>query len=81
MERKQKVIPCRGTEDRNGVGTNSGKSGPRNLCLCYANVVWYGVEGAGGGGKRGVHTVCTLMLTCMSLCDVRMCLCWGMEKS
>ena len=31
MERKGKVIPCRGTEDRKGVGTDSGKSGARNL--------------------------------------------------
>ena len=27
------VIPCRGTEDRNGTGINSGKSGMRNLEL------------------------------------------------
>ena len=25
------VIPCRGTEDRNGTGINSRKSGMRNL--------------------------------------------------
>ena len=29
-ERKGKVIPCRGAEDRKGAGTNSGKSGTRN---------------------------------------------------
>ena len=26
-----KAIPCRGTEDRKGAGTSSGKSGTRNL--------------------------------------------------
>ena len=31
MERKGKVIPCRGAEDRKGAGTSSGKSGTRNL--------------------------------------------------
>ena len=30
-ERKGKVTPCRWTEDRKGAGTNSGKSGARNL--------------------------------------------------
>jgi len=30
-ERKGKVIPCRGTEDRKGSRTNRGKSGLRNL--------------------------------------------------
>ena len=30
-ERKGKVIPCRGSEDRKGAGTNSGDSGTRNL--------------------------------------------------
>ena len=29
--RKGKVIPYRGTEDRKGAGTNSGKSGMRDL--------------------------------------------------
>ena len=29
-ERKGKVIPCRGAEDRKGAGTSSGKSGTRN---------------------------------------------------
>ena len=29
-ERKGKVYPCRGAEDRKGAGTNSGKSGTRN---------------------------------------------------
>ena len=28
-ERKVKIIPCRGTEDGKGVGTNSRKSGMR----------------------------------------------------
>ena len=28
---KGKVIPCRRTENRKGVGTNSGESGMRNL--------------------------------------------------
>ena len=30
-EREGRVIPCRGAEDRKGVGTNSGKSRTRNL--------------------------------------------------
>ena len=30
-ERKGKVIPCGGTDDRKVTGTNSGKSGTRNL--------------------------------------------------
>ena len=30
-ERKGKVIPCRWTENRKGVGTNNGESGARNL--------------------------------------------------
>ena len=30
-ERNGKVIPCRGTQDRKGSRTNSGKSGLRNL--------------------------------------------------
>ena len=30
-ERKGKVIPCRGTEDRKGTGTNSRKCYTRNL--------------------------------------------------
>ena len=30
-ERKGKVIPCRGTEDRKGTGTNSRKSGAGDL--------------------------------------------------
>ena len=29
--RKGTAIPCRRTEDRKGAGTNSGKSGTRNL--------------------------------------------------
>ena len=29
-ERKGKVIPCRGSEDRKGAGTNSGESGTMN---------------------------------------------------
>ena len=29
--RMWKVIPCRGAEDKNGAGTNSGKSGTRDL--------------------------------------------------
>ena len=29
-ERKWKVIPCRWTKNRKGLGTNSGKSGTRN---------------------------------------------------
>ena len=31
LERKGKVIPCKGTKDRKGTGTNSGKSGTRDL--------------------------------------------------
>ena len=31
LERKGKVIPCKWAADRNGTGTNSGKSGTRNL--------------------------------------------------
>ena len=31
FENKGKVIPCKGAEDRKGVGTNSGKSGVKNL--------------------------------------------------
>ena len=31
LERKGKVIPCKGTKDRKGTGTNSGKSGIRYL--------------------------------------------------
>ena len=31
MERKGEVIACRWAEDEKGAGTNSGKSGTRNL--------------------------------------------------
>lgn len=31
LERKGRVIPCSGAEDGKGMGTNSGKSGRRNL--------------------------------------------------
>ena len=30
-ERKGNTIPCRGAENRNGAGTNSGESGARSL--------------------------------------------------
>ena len=31
LRRKRKAFPCRGAEDENGRGTDSGKSGTRNL--------------------------------------------------
>ena len=46
--RKWKVIPCRGAEDRIGAGTNSGKSGTRDL---ESESVKNKAESRGGCGK------------------------------
>ena len=46
MEWKGKVIPCRGTKDRKGMGTNSVESGVRNLeaeSIRSRAKVWKGV--------------------------------------
>ena len=56
-ERKGKVIPCRGTENRKGAGTNSGKSDTRNL---EAESIRSRAESKGGCVKLmgvGLHDV------------------------
>ena len=56
-DRKGKVIPCRGTENRKGAGTNSGKSDTKNL---EAESIRRRAESKGGGVKLmgvGLHDV------------------------
>ena len=45
LEKKEKVIPCRGTENAKGAGTNSRESGARNL---EAESIRSGAESTGG---------------------------------
>ena len=62
-ERKGKVIPCRGSEDRKGAGTNSGESGTRNQ---EAESIRSRAESTGGCVK--LKTV-TEIRRCSAACD------------